>query len=194
MDRHVRRGRGEPTSGPLRWAAPRGLRSLVEDLAAGLEVVDATTVRQVRRSAGGWSVDDRPAAAVVLAMPDPQAHRLLGEDLRAELPAAATFEPVLALVATWSQRCWDFDGLFVNDHPSLAWVADDGRRRGDGAPVLVAHSTSSFAAEHLADRPPPGRSWPCPAGGPGRAGADQHPACHRWTFARPAADAPSRTR
>ena len=46
---------------------------------------------------------------------------------------------------------WDFDGLFVNDHPVLDWVADDGRRRGDGAPVLVAHSGAAYAARHLDD-------------------------------------------
>ncbi|HEY5784802.1 MAG TPA: FAD-dependent oxidoreductase [Microlunatus sp.] len=176
----------EPTSGPVRWAATAGLRSLVEDLAAGLEVVDATTVREVRRSADGWSVDDRPTSAVVLAMPDPQAHRLLGADLRAELPAASSFEPVLALVATWAQRCWDFDGLFVNDHPSLAWVADDGRRRGDGAPALVAHSTPSFAAEHLVDPAAAGpelsRALQTVLEGPEPIST----LVHRWTFARPA--------
>lgn len=35
------------------------------------------------------------------------------------------------------------------NNPLLSWVADDGRRRGDQAPVLVAHSTSPFAEEHL---------------------------------------------
>lgn len=177
---------GEPKSGPMRWAAPAGLRSLVEDLAAGLDVVDATTVREVRRRADGWWVDDRPASAVVLAMPDPQAYRLLGEDLRAELPAEARFEPVLALVATWAQRCWDFDGLFVNDHPSLAWVADDGRRRGDGAPVLVAHSTPAYAADHLADPaaagPELGRALQAVLEVPEPVSTH----VHRWTFARPA--------
>ena len=176
---------GEPKTGPVRWAAPGGLRSLVEDLAAGLEVVDATTVREVRRSADGWWVDERPASAVVLAMPDPQAYRLLGEDLRAELPAPAAFEPVLALVATWTQRCWDFEGLFVNDHPSLAWVADDGRRRGDGAPVLVAHSTPAYAADHLADPAAAGpelsRALQEVLGAPAPASTF----VHRWTFARP---------
>ena len=186
---------GEPKSGPLRWAAPGGLRSLVEDLASGLEVVDATTVREVRRRADGWSVDDRPASAVVLAMPDPQAHRLLGEDLRAELPAAASFEPVLALVATWSQRCWDFDGLFVNDHPSLAWVADDGRRRGDGAPG------AGGPLHPVVRRRPPGRpgrrragARPGPAGGPGAPAADQHPRPPLDVRPPRRADAPSRTR
>lgn len=177
---------GEPKTGPLRWAAPSGLRSLVEDLAVGIDVVDATTVASVHRTGEGWLVDDRPASAVVLAMPDPQAHRLLGEDVRAELPAEASFEPVLALVATWAHRCWDFDGLFVNDHPSLAWVADDGRRRGDGAPVLVAHSTPSFAADHLVDptaaEPELSRALQVVLEAPEPISTH----VHRWTFARPA--------
>jgi predicted NAD/FAD-dependent oxidoreductase len=176
----------EPKTGPVRWAAPGGLRSLVEDLASGLEVVDATTVREVRRRADGWSVDDRPASAVVLAMPDPQAHRLLAEGVRAELPAAASFEPVLALVATWAQRCWDFDGLFVNDHPSLAWVADDGRRRGDGAPVLVAHSTPAFAADHLVDPVAAGPELSRALQAVLEAPEPVSTHVHRWTFARPA--------
>jgi renalase len=180
----------DPKTGPVRWAAPGGLRSLVEDLAGGLDVVDATSVSGVQRSGAGWLVDDRQASAVVLAMPDPQAHRLLGENLRADLPAAASFEPVLALVAAWSQRCWDFDGLFVNDHPSLAWVADDGRRRGDGAPVLVAHSTSAYAGQHLAEPAAAGpelsRALQDLIGAPEPASTH----VHRWTFARPAGGRP----
>ena len=140
----------------------------------------------MRRTGDGWLVDDRPASAVVLAMPDPQAHRLLGEDVRAELPAAAAFEPVLALVATWPQRCWDFDGLFVNDHPSLAWVADDGRRRGDGAPVLVAHSTPSFAAHHLVDPAAAGPELSRALQAVLEAPEPISTHVHRWTFARPA--------
>ena len=41
--------------------------------------------------------------------------------------------------------------MFVNDSAVLAFVADDGRRRGDDAPVLVAHSGSVLAAGHLDD-------------------------------------------
>jgi predicted NAD/FAD-dependent oxidoreductase len=37
----------------------------------------------------------------------------------------------------------------VAGDPIVSWIADDGRRRDDFAPVLVAHSTPEFAAEHL---------------------------------------------
>src|SRR6478735_1495500 len=60
-------GAGAPDSktGPVRWGAPLGLRSLVDDL--------AVERREVRALA---EVD---ADAVVLAMPNPQARRLVGD-------------------------------------------------------------------------------------------------------------------
>jgi predicted NAD/FAD-dependent oxidoreductase len=140
---------GELTAkhGPMRWAAPRGLRTLVEDLAGGLEVQEQT----VRHVEAGPEVDGRPADAVVLAMPDPQARRVLAPDFQAELAALDDpFEPVLALTARWAEAAWPaFDGAFVAGDPIVSWIADDGRRRDDFAPVLVAHSTPEFAAEHL---------------------------------------------
>ena len=177
-------GELEPKSGPVRWGASAGLRSLVEDLADGLDVREA----QVSRVERGPEVDGRKAAAVVLAMPDPQAVRLLDPayaDLVSRLDDP--FQPVLALTATWSERSWpDVQGAFVADDPVLTWVADDGRRRGDGAPVLVAHSTAAFAAEHLAA--------PAEAAGPmtvalrdvfGIATEPTSTHVHRWTFGKP---------
>ena len=174
----------EPKSGPVRWSATGGLRSLVEDLARGLDVREAT----VGRVGPGPSVDGLAAAAVVLAMPDPQAVRLLDPGYP-ELVATLDdpFEPVLALTATWPERTWpDVQGAFVADDPVLTWVADDGRRRGDGAPVLVAHSTPGFAAEHL--------DAPAEAAGPMAValrdvlGIRTEPTSthvHRWTFGKP---------
>lgn len=180
----ARDGDLEPKPGPVRWSATGGLRSLVEDLARGLDVRQAT----VERVGPGPDVDGLPAAAVVLAMPDPQAVRLLDPG-HADLVAALDdpFEPVLALTATWPERAWpDVQGAFVADDPVLTWVADDGRRRGDGAPVLVAHSTAAFAAEHL--------DAPAEAAGPmtvalrdvlGIATEPTSTHVHRWTFGKP---------
>ncbi len=175
----------EPKSGPDRWAAPGGLRSLVEDLATGLDVRQAT----VERVGPGPVVDALAAAGVVLAMPDPQALRLLDPayaDLRARLDDP--FEAVLALTATWSERCWpDVDGAFVAGDPVLGWVADDGRRRGDDAPVLVAHSTGDFAAEHLAA--PDEAAGPMTVALRDVLGITTEPVStrvHRWSFGKPA--------
>jgi renalase len=146
---------GEPSTGPLRWAAGAGLRALVQDLAdeAGLSVENAD-VQLVSASGSGLAVDGRAASAVVLAMPDPQARAILHPALAAERAGLyAGFDPVLALSAGWPERGWTMrDGMFVHGDDRLSWVADDGSRRGDAAPVLVAHSTPSWAREHL-DQP-----------------------------------------
>ncbi|TQL39355.1 hypothetical protein FB564_4608 [Salinispora arenicola] len=135
--------------GPMRWAAPRGLRSLVEHLARTLPVRVDHPVRSVRP---GPTVDGQPCAAVVLAMPGPQAAPLLDPALTAANRAvrAQGWSPSLAAALRFPDRCWSgLRGAFVNDHPVLALVCDDGDRRGDGAPVLVAHTTPDFAAEYL---------------------------------------------
>ena len=181
-------GLGEPKPGPMRYGAPGGLRSLVEDLLVGTPVQLETTVSAV---GPGHTVDGRAYDAVVVAMPDPQAARLLDPSLADEAAAVAgrTWEPVLALSAGWDTRTWDaaFDGCFVDGSDVLGWVADDGRRRGDGAPVLVAHSTASFAARHLDE--PEGATDELVRATSAVVGVDGPPgwtSVHRWTFARPA--------
>lgn len=169
--------------GPVRWGAAGGLRSLVEDLARDLEVerLEVASVEEVRGS----------AQAVVLAMPDPQARRLTGGHPVGDLLDRA-WEPVIAVAARWPARSWDevspsgrFDGGFVNDDPVIGWIADDGRRRGDDAPVLVAHSTPDLASRHLDD---PSAAAPEMVAGLRRLMALDVPVdvhVHRWTFARP---------
>ncbi|MEV1143699.1 FAD-dependent oxidoreductase [Micromonospora sp. NPDC049799] len=174
--------------GPTRWSAPRGLRSLVEDLARDLPV---TVDRLVHTVEPGPLVDGQPCEAVVLAMPGPQAALLLDPALTRATRAvqAQGWSPSLAAVLRFPARGWsDFRGAFVNDHPILNLVCDDGDRRGDAAPVLVAHTTPEFAAGHLAR--PTGAApaieqavrdllaLPEPA-------ADVH--VHRWRYAKPTA-------
>ena len=137
-------------SGPVRYAAPRGLRSLVEDLAAVLpsdlvEIRHPVDVTAVEVREDGVQIAGRAYRAVALCGPDPQMDTLVPVD------HAPLWEPVMALVAVYDDRTWDFDGAFVNDDPVLSFVADDGSRRGDDAPVLVAHSTPVLAAGHLAE-------------------------------------------
>lgn len=171
----------EPAAGPMRWAAPGGLRSLVADLATGLDV---TCERTVERVGPGPTVDGEPAAAVVLAMPDPQAARLY------DVPRAPDWTPVIAVAAGWSERHWpDLPAAFVNDHPVLTLVADDGARRGDGVPVLVAHTTAAVAREHDAD---PAAAVPLVLDAlRDLLGVDAPPQwthAHRWRFASPGQD------
>lgn len=162
------------TSGPMRHATPNGLRSLVR----------AVLPDEIRTSDEVGALAELDHDAVVLAMPDPQAARLA--------PDAADwvgYEPVVAVVAEWAQRCWPIsDAAFVNDDADISMVADDGSRRGDGAAVLVAHTTAQRARAHL-DRPDDAvapvldalrRTLNLTA-------VPEWTHAHRWTFAKPVA-------
>ncbi|MEV6490966.1 FAD-dependent oxidoreductase [Actinoplanes sp. NPDC051633] len=166
---HDRGHAADPATGPMRWSAPGGLRSLAEDLARELDVTL------------GHEVRDLPEAdAVVLAMPGPQAERITAVGVPQQ------WSPVLSAVLTFPERTWaDFHGMFVNGHDVLATVCDDGDRRGDRAPVLVAHSTGDFARPHLDD--PAGAADEMAAAVRELLGLDAPAdvAIHRWTFAQP---------
>ncbi|WP_375389428.1 NAD(P)/FAD-dependent oxidoreductase [uncultured Amnibacterium sp.] len=178
-------GLGGHRQGPMRYAAPRGMRSLVDDLAVGIDAVE----RDVRTVGPGRLVDGglEAAHAVVLAMPGPQAVRLLqAEHLELVATAQQSYSPGITVVAPVAERTWpDFDGAFVSGLP-IRWLADDGASRGDGAPVLVAHTTPELAAAHLDD--------PAAAIAPALdamrqvlgVGLDAPDAfAHRWTYAQP---------
>ncbi|MDJ0392987.1 NAD(P)-binding protein [Rhodococcus sp. G-MC3] len=125
----------EPRSstGPVRWATPGGLRSLVRDLLTDIPFLPE-------------HVTEMPDGDVLLAMPDPQAQRLTS------VPDAVGYDPVLSVVFGFEELALPFEhAAFVNEHPVVAFVADDGSRRGDGAPVLVVHTTATFANEHISE-------------------------------------------
>ncbi|MFC5927911.1 NAD(P)/FAD-dependent oxidoreductase [Micromonospora vulcania] len=172
--------------GPMRFAAPRGLRSLVEHLA---DEVPVTVDRLVLNVQPGPSVDGQPCAAVALAMPGPQAALLLDPALAAatRVVQAQSWSPSMAAVLRFPTRRWaEFRGAFVNDHPVLNLVCDDGDRRGDAAPVLVAHTVPEFAAGHLAQ--PTGAAPAIEQAVRDLLGLPEPPTdvhVHRWTYAKP---------
>ncbi|MFC0545462.1 NAD(P)/FAD-dependent oxidoreductase [Kutzneria chonburiensis] len=142
-------GRREPRPGPMRWAAPQGLRSLAESLADGLTVKLQHAVASVEP---GPLVDGVPVDAAVLAAPGPQALAVLDPCLRAARAAAdgQDWQPAFAVTLRYPARTWpDFRGAFVNGHDVLTSICDDGHRRGDRAPVLVAHTTAAYTASRL---------------------------------------------
>lgn len=170
-------------NGPVRYGSRGGLRSLVEDLATGVLVSLDDPVTSV---GPGPRVNGWPADAVVLAMPDPQASRILDpacEDELAQLDDSPG-TPVIAVAAGWTERRWDVDGVFVHDDPVLEWIADDGRRRADSAPVLVAHTTAEFASAHLDE--PDQTVGPVVDAVRSILGITEQP---RWTYVQPWADA-----
>lgn len=178
-------GLREPKPGPMRYSGTAGMRALVEDLASGLDVRGERTVEPIGI---GRLVDGEEPRAVVLAMPGPQAARLLSAQ-HADLAAVAdqAYDPSIALLARFPERTWpEFDAAFVADVAEVRWIADDGRSRGDGAPVLVAHATPDFARRHLDD--PDSATAPMLRALRTVLGARGEPVevrTQRWTFAQP---------
>jgi renalase len=175
-------------TGPMRYAATLGLRSLVQDLAQPLsDVRSETAVERVTSDDAGLRVDAVATDAVALCMPLPQAQQLW------PVPSDhIVWEPVIVVTAVFEERVWaDFDGVFVNDDPILTWIADDGRRRGDDAAVLVAHTNPVFAAMHLND---PKAVLPATLEALTRVlHLTDRPTfvdVHRWTYAKPSAAHP----
>ena len=157
-------------TGPTRWATPNGLRSLARDLHGEVELDTEVTLLP-----DGFDV-------TVLAMPDPQAARLV------TVAQAVEYEPVIAVAAGFTSRDWSFDAAFVNDDPDLSFVADDGSRRGDGAAVLVLHTTADRARKHLDD--PDGAIGPSLSALRRVTGVEAEPDwshAHRWGLAKPVA-------
>lgn len=184
-------------TGPMRYTSARGLRSIVEHQATGLRpggVRSATHVNAVGIDASGVTVDGEPFGAVALCLPDPQAGMLLDPSSPAgagvlEVLQQVSWEPVIAVMAVFAPDVLPrFDGIFINDSDVLTWAAHDGHRRGDDAPVVIAHVHPALAAQHLAD----------PAAVIERAiaallpvlGIDERPlwtGAMRWTYAKPTA-------
>lgn len=154
------------SSGPMRFAATRGTRSLVVDLVEVLsasprfELRLATKVQQVRsdladptRGTASVTIDGERFDAAILAMPDAQALRILTPDcapLLASQLATSQWQPTISHTMIFQERTWaDDDFWFVNNSDVVASIADNGRRRGTSAPVLVAHSTAELAHAHF---------------------------------------------
>lgn len=177
-------------TGPMRYASAGGLRSFPTWLASGLQADGVTIthdhgVELVSAADGSVQVDGDPVTGAAVCMPDPQAERLLEPGLFD--PTPVVWEPVIAVTAVFDEHCWpEVDGVFVNDHPVITWIADDGARRGDGAPVLVAHVNPVLAAGHLED---PAAVLPAAVAAVTQvldlAAQPSWVDAKRWTFARP---------
>lgn len=142
-------------TGPMRYAAPGGLRTVVEALAADIPRTSFTFPHKVERveiSAPHYSIDGQSFDALAMCVPVPQAGKCMNADLLP--PRVNVWEPVIAVTMVFAESTWEeLDGVFVNDDPVITWIADDGSRRGDGAPVLAAHVNPVLAAGHLQDPP-----------------------------------------
>jgi predicted NAD/FAD-dependent oxidoreductase len=176
-----------------------GMSGLLRPIADGLDIRPGAEVVSVRRGEGGWSLhlaDGRAEpgfGAVVIAIPAPQAARVLPAD--GPVSAAALEDvrmvPVWALLAAFDARL-DLPDL-VPDAGDIARAERQSSRPGrigriaqDGSDAWVVHFTPAFTLAHLeAERdavlPLLLDRFAAVAGPLPRAG---YAAAHRWRFAR----------
>lgn len=179
-------------TGPMRYSAANGLRSIIEHQAEfipGALIRPSTQVASVTSDNAQVLVDNEEFSAVAVCVPDPQAAQFIDASLASthEILKEIAWEPVIAVTAVFEAGTLPkFDGIFVNDHPVLTWIANDGHRRGNEDPVVVAHVHPQVAAQYLTD----------PSGVIPQAldallpilGLTEHPqwaSAMRWTFAKP---------
>ncbi|MCC6006283.1 MAG: NAD(P)-binding protein [Rhodobacteraceae bacterium] len=146
--------------GNRRWVGMPGMSGLVRGMAAGIEVRQRCEIRALRREKGRWLLEDEDgtseAVIVVLAIPAPQAHRLIG----AEHPLAPTLDAVtmqacLTLMAALPPGTpAPFETETSATHP-LAWIARDSAKPGrpEGAITWVAQAAPGWSARFLDDDP-----------------------------------------
>jgi len=177
------------------WVGTPAMRSLIDYLAAGLDLRQAIEVTSIRAAGGTWQVTHAAGSErfdrVVVTVPAPQAADLLGPDdpLRETL-AGVQLAPCLTLMTALDG---DAPRPFVTQSSpdrALAWIARDSSKPGRSEAMgtaWVAHAGPEWSAEHLAaDREAIAEHMlPLLLDRIGaRPGQVRHAGAHRWRFAR----------
>ena len=142
------------TTGPMRYATKNGLRSLaIHELAAltkmGVNVLQERKIEKVVINSNNVKVDNEEFDAVVLAMPGIQAARIIENDEIADELNKQNWASALSAWFVIDSDTPKYDAMFVNNHEVVSLIVNDGKRRGDNAPVINVITTSDYAKQRL---------------------------------------------
>jgi renalase len=161
------------------YITPLGMSAIAKNLATGLDIRLNHKVDKINPTDQGWSIfftatdlDDVSgsiaAKALIIAIPAPQALALLlplgsleqnpldanyltqlaGVEYDACITVMAGYEPEFQQALDIQNSTWQ--AVTFPEDSSLAWMGIDSSKRSQPPqPVVVLHSTPSFAAEHL---------------------------------------------
>lgn len=189
--------------GHPRYRGARGMRPLVEHLAAPLDVHTRARVTAVRAAAHGWRVETEDgghlsADAVVATPPVPQTLALLdaggvelADDERRALDAV-TYDPCIAVLArpTAPFSLPNTGALRVGDEP-LEWVADNVAKGISDAPSVTIHAGPRTSAARWGDPDEEIGQLLCAAARDLIGIASTPVRVHRWRYSRPTSPAPA---
>jgi predicted NAD/FAD-dependent oxidoreductase len=142
------------TTGPMRYGTKNGLRSLaIHELAEltkmGVKVLQERKIEKVISNSKSVMVDNEEFDAVVLAMPGIQAARILENDEIANQLNKQNWASALSAWFVIDSDTPKYDAMFVNNHEVVSLIINDGKRRGDNAPVINVITNSAYAKERL---------------------------------------------
>ena len=142
------------TIGPMRYATKNGLRSLaIHELAAltkmGVSVLQERKIEKVVINSNNVKVDNEEFDAVVLAMPGVQAARIIENKEIANELNKQNWASALSAWFVIDSDTPKYDAMFVNNHEVVSLIVNDGKRRGDNAPVVNVITTSDYAKQRL---------------------------------------------
>lgn len=153
---------GADTRGAPAWQGVPSMAAPVRALLAGCRLETGVRVGSVRREDGGWLVADRYGASVArgellaLAVPAPQAARLLEGVCDAGVAALAARLGPVAIAPCWSGMLGfaervrqDFESLRPESGP-LAWIARNTGRPGRGGhESWTVHAVPAWSRQRL---------------------------------------------
>ncbi|MEM1314666.1 MAG: FAD-dependent oxidoreductase [Pseudomonadota bacterium] len=172
-----------------RWVGLPGMSGLVRPLAAGLDIWAQKEAIAVELLADGWHVGfadgalEGPFEALALALPAPQAARLL--PAAAEALEAVEMEPCWTLMVAFEAQPGGLPEAAAGDGP-LAWIARNAAKPGrPGTECWVVQASPEWSREYLELD----KAEACDAllrllGETGVAPRVDWAAAHRWRYAR----------
>jgi predicted NAD/FAD-dependent oxidoreductase len=138
----------------MRYATKKGLRSLaIHELAVltkmGVKVLQERKIEKLIINSNNVKVDNEEFDAVVLAMPGIQAAKIIEHDEIANELNKQNWASALSAWFVIDSDTPKYDAMFVNNHEVVSLIVNDGKRRGDNAPVISVITTSHYAKQRL---------------------------------------------
>lgn len=140
-------------SGPMRFVASGGLKNLlfseIAKLKDKLDYFQDYKVREIEINEKVL-VDNKEYDAVVLALPAPQAERIV---VNSEIKSNLSKVKFNSVLVSWfsTNQVLAFDGIFVNNNPAINLLINEGSKQKDKNNICTIYSTHEFAITEIND-------------------------------------------